>query len=147
MTLGQPPMTEELSGPGSGQRPGGIAFLSIILGWLSLAGFGNAWVLATGRIQLPPWLGLLAALYGVTAATASIGLWRLRPWGLRALTAWMATCGLLLICFVGVFPSRLILGGYWGALGFIVAIGSVFVLVDRYVRRRLASPLVAARRH
>jgi len=137
MTFAQSPITEALSGSSPIQRPSGISFLCFALGWLSLAGFGNAWVLVTGNVPLPPWLGLIAALYGVTAATASIGLWHMRSWGLRALTAWMTTCGLLLICFLGVFPSRLILGGYWAAVGFTVIVGFVFFLVRRYVRRSL----------
>jgi len=127
-------MIDELTG--SKRRPGGISFLCIVLVWLCLMGFGNALILATGRVdQLPPWLSFVAAIYGIAAGVASVGLWHMRYWGLQALTAWMAVCELLLVCFVAVTPSRLILGGHLGVLVFMVVVGFAFVLVYGYVRR------------
>ncbi len=130
-------MTDELAK--YKRRPGGISFLCFVLAWLCLAGLGNAWFLATGRVeQLPPWLSFVAALYGITAGIASVGLWHMRYWGMRALTACMTLCGVLLICFIVMVPRRLVLGGYPGALVFMVIIGFALVVVDRYVRRCLA---------
>jgi hypothetical protein len=88
-------------------------------------------------VLLPPWVALVTLLYGLAAAAAAVGLWRMRRWGRRALRAWMATCLILLTSFVAIFPSRTILGGQWGALGFMAGVAGVFWALDGYVGRRI----------
>jgi FtsH-binding integral membrane protein len=75
-------------------RPLGLTILALLLGWLSLFGFG----IARWATQLDPRLdsrpavratfGIVGLLYGCSALAAASGLWRLRPWSLRAIYVW-----------------------------------------------------------
>lgn len=120
------------------KRSTGITLLCFLLGWLSIAGLGNAWVILTGRVpNLPVWVGGIALCYGIAAGSACIGLWRMRYWGFRALRVWMCVCGLLLVSFVIVFPGNVFLGGYWGVLAFLTMFGGLLFALDRYVGKRV----------
>ena len=92
-------------------RPVGITVLSFVLGWLAIAGIGNAIVWNLGAVQsllaqmptshqIPPIFGGLlftstALAYGFSAAAACVGLWRMRPWARKAYAAWCVTVLLL----------------------------------------------------
>jgi hypothetical protein len=133
------PVSDAPNSPSS-RRPGGITLLCVLLGWFAFAGFGNAAVLLSGKgALLPRWVGVVAVAYGLAAYAAAVGLWRMHRWARQALRAWMATCLLLLVSFWVLFPSRLILGGVWGALGFTAGIAVAFWGLDEYVGRRLGS--------
>ena len=84
-------------------RPRGITVFSILLGWLAIAGIGNAVVWNVGAVQelwsqmpssrqlAPPGGALFTLLllaYAVSAAASSIALWKMRPWAARAYGAW-----------------------------------------------------------
>jgi uncharacterized membrane protein (DUF2068 family) len=122
-------------------RPLGVTISCLALGWLALAGFGNALVIPKGFASVAPqilrapvatvaWLlAAAAALYGVTAMVAAIGLWRMRAWGQRAYRAWVVVvCGVMLLflalvrvpadtppllAIAFVVTTVLILGGWW----------------------------------
>jgi hypothetical protein len=97
-------------------RPRGITALSIALGWLAVAGIGNAIVWNLGvvqslLVQLPksrnilpmlngPLFSIVASGYALSAAVACIGLWRMRPWAPKAYAAW---CGAVLL--LGAFMA------------------------------------------
>lgn len=120
------------------RRPVGITWLCVLLAWLGVAGFGNAVVIFSRPVRLlPPWVGVITLAYALTASAAAVGLWRMRRWGLLALRAWMAACLILLGCFVVIFPSRIILGGLWGAATFTVGLIVVFWRLDAYVVTRI----------
>jgi hypothetical protein len=120
------------------KRSAGITLLCFLLGWLAVAGFGNAWVILTGRAPgLPSWIGGIAICYGLAAGSACIGLWRMQTWALSALRIWMVVCGALFISFVVVFPSSMFVGGYWGVLAFLVIFGLILLALDRYVGKRV----------
>ncbi len=124
----------------SSRRPRGITLLCVLLGWFAFAGFANAAVLLSGKgAVLPRWVGVVDGAYGLAAYAAAVGLWRMLPWGRHALRAWMATCLLLLVSFWVLFPSRLILGGVWAAVGFTAGVTALFWALDEYVGRRLGS--------
>ena len=94
-------------------RPLGATLLSLLLGWDALVGVINAfaWKVAapTFNKALPPLLSvfiytaqswrftILALAYGLTALAASIGIWRLRPWMVRAFLVWSATAMTLFV--------------------------------------------------
>jgi len=121
-------------------RSGGMSLLCVFLGWFALSGLAGAWVIFAGRAPgLPAWLGAVAICYGLSAGTACVGLSRRQIWGLGALRAWMGVCGALLLAFILEYPSRVFLGGYWGVLAFAAVLGLGFLMLDRYVIRRLAS--------
>ena len=115
------------------KRPTGITLLSLVLGWLTMAGIGNGWAVLSGSFApLPPVLGYLALAYAATAFTACLGLWRMKNWGLIALRSWMGVCALSLIVFMYIF-SEMVLGGSLGGLGFLAFVGVLFWLLHRYV--------------
>ena len=122
------------------RRPGGITWLCVLLTWFGVAGFGNTVVLFRQPVGLlPPWIGVITLAYALTASAAAMGLWRMRRWGLLALRAWMAACLILIGCFVVLFPSRIILGGLWGAVGFTAGFIVMFGYLHGYVQRSIGT--------
>ncbi len=132
------------------QRPLGITVLSVLLGWLAIAGLGNAivWHLpsvkalagrlsATAALLLPSGalFTFLAVAYGVTAAASSIGLWRMKTWAPLAYLSW---CASLLALGIYISPRS---GDRPDILGLAFALGMVgfSLLAYPYVRRRTAS--------
>ena len=112
--------------------------MCLLLGWLSVAGFGNAWLSFTGRdSMLPRWFALLALAYGLASGIACVGLWRMRDWGIRSLRVWMGVCGAIYLAFVFANPIGGVPGGYLSWVGFLLIVAPLFVVVDRYVRRKL----------
>jgi hypothetical protein len=137
---GSSPMTEDGT-----SRSGGVSLLCVLLGWFALSGLAGAWIIIAGRAPgLPAWLGAVAICYGLSAGIACVGLSRRRMWGLGALRVWMGVCGVLLLAFTLEYSSGVFLGGYWGALAFAAVLGLGFLMLDRYLMRRLA-PLAGAR--
>jgi heme exporter protein D len=94
-------------------RPLGATLLSLLLGWDALVGVINAfaWKVASPTFNdaSSPLLSIfvytaqswrftiLALAYGLTALAAAIGIWRLRPWMVRAFLVWSATAMTLLV--------------------------------------------------
>jgi hypothetical protein len=115
------------------RRPFGITIFSIALGWLAVAGIANSFVWSLGAVrsafdQLPsarlylamynsPLLPVLCLAYGVSAATASIGLWRMRPWAHYAYAAWCVSLFVFgaFMALYGLAPSTGMV--LWGSLG------------------------------
>jgi hypothetical protein len=124
---------------GPAKRPGPVTAISIVLAFLSIAGFGNAVVwnqpeVAAAASQLGLNVGGLAQtslsiVYALAALTSAVGLWRLASWARSAFIVWclsvvlfdvwMIYSGLLRpvgtagACFV-LFASVVVLGGlYW----------------------------------
>lgn len=125
------------------KKPLLLVVLPIALAWLSIGGlmFGPM-MLFGDRDTLPPVIdmpryhGLFGLLYGLTALTASIGLWKMRRWGLAAFDAWCLSCaGLWLGMLVSM--SDIALGGVPGILAF----GAVAAALLWWVRRRIATHL------
>ncbi|MFA6173082.1 MAG: hypothetical protein WC334_00285 [Kiritimatiellales bacterium] len=63
------------------KRPITLTIISLLLGWLALAGFANAAIGLMGYRILP-------LIYGLTALTTAIALWKMKPWGFTAFIAW-----------------------------------------------------------
>ncbi|MDW3094427.1 MAG: DUF2127 domain-containing protein [Gammaproteobacteria bacterium] len=119
------------------KRPIGITISAIFLGWLTISGFGNAWMIISDQSsETPKFIGVIAFLYGISALVSAIGLWGMRQWAIYAVRSWMGTCILFLIVFT-TLSDNLILGGLPGALGFFVFITVLFWLFDRYVKSKI----------
>jgi hypothetical protein len=115
------------------KRPAGITLLCLFLGWLTLAGVGNAYFILTNQFAgLPTYLGFFAAVYAITAFVACVGLWRMKRSGLYGLRAWMIVCLSMLIAMIPSF-SGVALGGIVGIFIFSLFVAVLFWLVHRYV--------------
>ncbi len=132
------------------KRPLGITILSLLLAWLAVAGFGNAviWNLSTVQElmqKLPPSERMpivggpaftaIALVYGVTAALASVTLWRMHPAASLAYGAWCIAVLLsgLWMVFAG-FESDIALG-----LAFAFGAAALLALGIPYVKAKLRS--------
>jgi hypothetical protein len=121
------------------KRPFGITVLCLVLGWLTLAGAGNAFLMFSGRFEgVPPYLGAFAAAYTVAALIACTGLWQMKAAGLYALRAWMGICVATLLAMIPSF-AHFASGGIGGILGFVLFIGFLFWLLHTYVSNRVKS--------
>ena len=99
------------------KRPKGITFLSLFLGWLSLAGFGNAYMMMATDTYGSPILGVGAFVYGVLALIVCVGLWKMRPWSYRVFLLWTVVVGALGVTFqftIGGLPLGKVSGIYCG---------------------------------
>jgi hypothetical protein len=110
------------------KRPVGFTIMALILGWLALAGAGNAFV---GPAQ-----GLLrffALAYAIAACVAAVGLWRMRSWAFAAYLVW---AGVVLLTMIAMQ-----LGRYRVALpafaGFACFVILLLWLLANYVKRSL----------
>lgn len=77
-----------------------------------------------------------ALTYGLTAAVAAIGLWKLRRWAFVAFLAWVIVVVSTGLWWPAVFPSQT--GPWWAALLWIALAGAILVPLARYVRRIVA---------
>jgi len=119
------------------KRPIGFIILSLAMIWLAMTGFFNAWAVLTSTHQeLPIVLGIIGVIYGVAAVITAIQLWRFQPKAIMALRFWMGVCCVYMLAFA-FFVEGIVLGGIFGLLGFLVFIGIVFAVLDRYVQHGL----------
>lgn len=122
------------------KRPGGITILSLLLGWLGIVGIMNAWFIFSGQSpDLEPAYGIGAVFYAASSLAACVGLWRMAPWAVRALHAWMLVCVVIFAGFA-LFEDDFIRGSIPGLIGFVLFIGLFFLGVHRYVVTRFNSP-------
>jgi hypothetical protein len=133
------------------RRPIGGTIFALILGWLSVGGFGNAlvWRSARASFQVPessplgrfleaassPFFSLLALAYGATALVACIGIWRMRSWMTNAFLAWGVVVIILGVWMVWAMPSELLLGGSWVGVIFVLACSALLWSGYRYLQR------------
>jgi len=123
----------------------------LILGWLAIAGFGNAvvWRSAKESFQVSeaspllhfveamssPLFTVLALAYGATALAACVGIWRMRPWMAKAFLAWALAVVTLGIWMIVAIPSELLLGGKVAGISFVIAIAALLWACHRYLQR------------
>lgn len=115
------------------KRPTRITLLCLALGWLSVAGVGNSYLLLTGQFYgLPAYLGLFMAAYAVSAFFACIGLWRMKTWGLLCLRIWMFVSLSMAIALIPALQA-FSLGERMAILGFTLFVAILFWVLNRYV--------------
>jgi hypothetical protein len=133
------------------KRPIGATVMSLLMGWLALAGFANAIVWRTAPLAfnepLPPRLAsifealhspmltVFALAYGGTALASSIGIWRQRPWMHRAFLSWSLVVVVMFLWMLTIFPHDMLLGGSPGAALFLLFTVAMLALLYRYVAR------------
>jgi hypothetical protein len=115
------------------KRPSGITAIALLLGWLSIAGFGNTFVLFNDMIpDIPAYFGVFSLLYGITALASCVGLWKMKSWSVLMLRGWMLLCLIFILSFSLVFIDYL-LGGYVGMLLSLLFIFTLFWFLNSYV--------------
>lgn len=132
------------------RRPLGATALSVLLGCLAIAGFGNAIVWsgtpAAFDEPLPHWLAevvaplqlpilmTLAFAFGCTALVTAIGLWCMRSWMASAYLAWVTVSSTLFAWMLTILvlepqAGRLLPGGLIG-----LAVIALLLLPYLYVK-------------
>jgi hypothetical protein len=121
------------------KRPVGVTVLSLLLGWLALGAFALTFTAeALAELQVRWQLVRFGALvYGLTAAVAAVGLWKLRRWSYLAFLAWVAVVLTAVLWWPAVFPHPVI--PWWGAFIWLAVAGALLVPLAMYVRRVVAS--------
>ena len=120
------------------KRPTGFTISALILTWLAITGFMNAWEILTSMdSEVSRSLGYIAVLYASTAFLSAIGLWLMRQWSLLAIRSWMGTF-ILFLMVPEDMRNKIMQGGIAGMLGFFVFIVVLFWLFDRYVKSKLS---------
>jgi hypothetical protein len=120
------------------KRPPGIVLLAVVLGFLALGALilsmtAEALAEFDVRWQL---VRLGALTHGLTAAVASVGLWKLRRWGFVAFLAWTVVVVSTGIWWPVVLPTRT--APLWSVILWVVLSGAILVPLARYVRRAVA---------
>ncbi len=121
------------------KRPVGVTVLSILLGWLALGAFVLTFTAETLAELQARWqlVRFGALVYGLTAAVAAVGLWKLRRWSYLAFLAWVAVVLTAVLWWPAVFPHAVI--PWWGAFVWLAVAGALLVPLALYVRRVVAS--------
>lgn len=133
------------------QRPAGAMVLALLLGWLSIGGFGNAviWRSVSGAFDqsLPPQLAafiaalqsplwtILSLAYGVTALAAAIGIWQLRSWMSSAFLAWSVVVIATLVWLSYAMPLESSGGRVLAIVFFILFMAGLLAVLYRYVAK------------
>ncbi|MEW8101056.1 MAG: hypothetical protein AB2785_04740 [Candidatus Thiodiazotropha endolucinida] len=113
------------------KRTKGITVLSLLLGWLSLAGFGNSYIMMSNSGYGSPAFGIGAAAYGILAFAACVGLWKMKRWGYTAYLLWAAAVIALSFLFQFTVDGIPI----WQFALFVVIVGAALAGIARYIRR------------
>ena len=116
------------------RRPAGILLLCLIMVWLSVAAFWNAWLVLRGAEFLPVYMTPIMIAYGFAAMATVVGLWSLRHWVLNALKVWMFVCGLLILG-LGFYFNILVTSGILGLFGLTIFVAVLFGFVYGYVEK------------
>ncbi len=129
---------------GMKRRPLGITIISLMLGYLSIAGFANAVIMAKGVFLpiVPVWFSIVALAYGATAFGACRALWKRRNNTVVWLRAWFVV---LISAFSGVLkffaqsPEIEVPIGLTEIVVFTVFLVVLLYAIDNYVRRYVAT--------
>jgi len=126
------------------KRPAGFTVLSLLFGWLAIAGLAFALVtprtdpaqLAAFHLQAPVLMAIGLA-YAGAASAAAFALWRVASWASRAVLAWGASLFVSMLAFqamIGVTGEP-----WWLVLLPYVVFGALVLALFRYVDRRSQS--------
>tara|TARA_B100001559_G_C16480806_1_gene613651 strand:- start:1632 stop:2006 length:375 start_codon:yes stop_codon:yes gene_type:complete len=112
-------------------RPKRITILSLLLGWLSFAGFANCLVMISKGTDNGLLMGVLAGLYGTAALVSSIGLWRLNKWAAKAFLVWSA----LVVVMAFVMQTTFVGMPTLQFSGFLVVVILILFFLNRFVMK------------
>ena len=119
------------------KRPFGITLVALMLVWLGLGAFVFAMTAETLVVTGARWrlvqVGALA--YGLAAAVAAFGLWKLRRWGYVAFVGWVAAVLAIGLWWPAAFPGLTL--PQWAAWLWIAVVAAIMLPLGRYVRKTI----------
>jgi hypothetical protein len=120
------------------KRPLGITLLALLLSWLALGAFALTMTAETLAPLGVRWqlVRIGALVYGLAAAVAAVGLWRLRRWSYVAFVAWVAAVLAVGWWAPAIYPQPTV--PWWGTLLWTGFVGVIMLPLARYVRRVVA---------
>jgi hypothetical protein len=120
------------------KRPLGITLLALMLIWLALGAFVLAMTAETLAATGARWrlVQVGSLVYGLTAAVAALGLWKLRRWGYVAFVGWVAAVLAIGLWWPAAFPRFTL--PQWAAWVWIAVVAAIMLPLGRYVRRTIA---------
>lgn len=107
------------------KRPIGFTLLSLLLAWLSIAGFFKAFI---GKEEMMS--SVLTVIYGITALAAAIGFWKMKKWSFAAYLLWCATVLLMSITMQLDYRYRVPIYSFLALIFFIILLlsgGAFFI--------------------
>jgi hypothetical protein len=120
------------------KRPLGITLVALLLASLSAGAFVLAMTAETLAATGVRWrlVQVGALVYGLAAAVAAFGLWKLRRWGYVAFVGWVATVLAIGLWWPAAFPQFTL--PQWAAWLWVVVVAAIMLPLGRYVRRTIA---------
>lgn len=120
------------------KRPLGVTLVALMLACLSVGAFVLTMTAETLAATGAQWrlVQVGALVYGLAAAVAALGLWKLRRWGYVAFVGWVATVLLIGLWWPAAFPGFTL--PQWAAWLWIVVVAAIMLPLGRYVRRTIA---------
>jgi hypothetical protein len=120
------------------RRPLGISILVLLLVLLALGAFVLALTAETLASAGAQWrlVQVGALVYGLTAAVAAVGLWKLRRWGYVAFVGWVAAVLAVGLWWPAAFPQ--LTPPDWLGWAWVAGVAAVMLPLGRYIRRAIA---------
>ena len=119
------------------KRPFGITIFALVLVGLGLCAIVLAMTAETLAATGARWrlvqVGALA--FGLTAAVAALGLWKLRRWAYVSFVGWVATVLAVGLWWPAAFPGLTL--PQWAAWLWIAVVAALMLPLGRYVRRTI----------
>jgi uncharacterized membrane protein (DUF2068 family) len=120
------------------KRPLGITFVALLLAGLAIGAFvltmtAETLVSAGARWRL---VQVGALIYGLTAAVAAVGLWKLRRWGHTAFVGWVAAVLAIGLWWPAAFHQ--LTPPPWLGWVWVAVVAAIMLPLSRYVRRAIA---------
>lgn len=129
------------------KRPLGITLVVLLLAWLAIGALVLSMTAETLASAGARWrlVQVGALIYGLTAAVAAVGLWKLRRWGYVAFVGWVAAVLAIGLWWPAAFPQ--LTPPAWLGWAWVAIVAAITLPLGRYIRRtvaRAAQPVHAA---
>ncbi len=121
------------------RRPTGMTLFSVVLACLAVVGVVAAFLWSDPVMQVVQWppgmrmagraFFVLAMVFGLTALSASVLIWRMSSWLRLAYGAWLVAALVLgvYVCLAGLRMMVFSAIGLWAVVGFVLYGGSVYL--------------------
>lgn len=116
----------------------GVTLIAVLLALLALVALVLTMTAETLASAAASWRLVQAGalIFGLTAAVAAVGIWKLRRWGYFAFVAWVAAVLAIGIWWPAAFPS--LTPPSWLSWAWVALVAAVMLPLGRYVRRAIS---------